>query len=164
MIKSVRLDERLIHGQVATKWSRVLGVNRIVVANDEAAGNSVMQKSLMMAAPSTCKVAIVPVSKAVSFCNDPRAERLDILVIVSNPDDLLAIARQVKGIELVNVGNYGRIAQRRVTEQRKRHSNNLFTYPDEEATLREVIATGIPCNVQTIPDEAPLDLARVLGC
>lgn len=67
MIKSIRLDERLIHGQVATKWSRVLGVNRIIVANDEAASNEVMQKSLMMAAPSTCKVAIVPVEKAVAF-------------------------------------------------------------------------------------------------
>ena len=39
MIKLVRLDERLIHGKVAIKWSRHTGVDRIVVANDEAAGN-----------------------------------------------------------------------------------------------------------------------------
>lgn len=163
MIKSIRLDERLIHGQVATKWSRVLGVNRIIVANDEAASNEVMQKSLMMAAPSTCKVAIVPVEKAVAFCNDPRAEALSILVIVSNPDDLLTIARETHGVEQVNVGNYGRIAPKRGTEARHSYSLNLYAYDDEAATLREVIATGIPCNVQTIPDDAPQILEKVLG-
>ena len=61
MIKWVRLDERMIHGQVATKWSRTLGVDRIVVADDTAAASDIMQKSLMMAAPTTCKTAIVTV-------------------------------------------------------------------------------------------------------
>ena len=48
MIKWVRLDERMIHGQVATKWSRTLGVDRIVVADDTAAASDIMQKSLMI--------------------------------------------------------------------------------------------------------------------
>lgn len=163
MIKSIRLDERLIHGQVATKWSRTLGVNRIVVANDEAAASDVMQKSLMMAAPSTCKVAIVTVEKAISFVNDPRAEALSILVIVSNPDDLLHIASEAKGAARVNVGNYGRIAEKRGAEQRTKYNQNLYCYDDEVETLKKVIATGIPCDLQTIPDDAPLNLAKVLG-
>ena len=45
MIKWVRLDERMIHGQVATKWSRTLGVDRIVVADDTAAASDIMQES-----------------------------------------------------------------------------------------------------------------------
>ena len=53
MIKWVRLDERMIHGQVATKWSQLLGVNRIIVADDQAASNEIIKKSLMMAAPAT---------------------------------------------------------------------------------------------------------------
>ena len=163
MIKSIRLDERLIHGQVATKWSRTLGVNRIVVANDEAAASDVMQKSLMMAAPSTCKVAIVPVEKAISFVNDPRAEALNILVIVSNPDDLLRVASAVKDAARVNVGNYGRIAEKRGAEQRTKYNQNLYCYDDEVETLKKVIATGIPCDLQTIPDDAPLNLTKVLG-
>ena len=86
MIKWVRLDERMIHGQVATKWSRTLGVDRIVVADDTAAASDIMQKSLMMAAPATCKTASVTVDKAVSLCNDPRAAGLKILLIVSTPE------------------------------------------------------------------------------
>ena len=67
MIKLVRLDERLIHGQVAIKWSRHTGVDRIVVANDEAAGNKIIQQSLMMAAPATAKVTIRSVADSITL-------------------------------------------------------------------------------------------------
>lgn len=163
MIVMLRLDERLIHGQVATKWSRTLGVNRIIVADDEAAASDVMQKSLMMAAPSTCKVAIVSVEKALSFVNDPRADDLSILVIVSTPGNLLRIAKEGKDIKAINVGNYGRIAPKRDGEARATYGKNLYAYADEVATLRSVLNLGLPCVVQAIPDEAPVDLERVLG-
>lgn len=162
MIKMVRLDERMIHGQVATKWSRHLSVDRIVVADDVAASNEIMQKSLMMAAPPTCKTAIVTVDKAVALCNDPRAEHLKILLIVSTPEALLRVAKEVKGIPLINIGNYGRIAAKHGTEARKTYTKNLYAYDDEVEVLRQVIDTGIPCNFQTIPDDAPEDLAKVL--
>ena len=157
MIKLVRLDERMIHGQVATKWSRLLQVNRIVVADDTAAASDVIQKSLMMAAPTTCKTAIVTVDKAIALCNDPRAESLSILLIVSTPENLLRVVKEV------NVGNYGRIAPKHGDQMRKTYHRNLYAYDEEAAILKEVIATGIPCNMQTIPDDAPLDLAKVLG-
>lgn len=163
MVKLVRLDERMIHGQVATKWSRLLNVDRIVVADDAAAESDIMQKSLMMAAPSTCKVAIVSVDKAVALCNDPRAASHDILVIVSTPSNLLRVVREMKDVPAVNIGNYGRIAPKRGEEARHAYSKNLYAYEDEAQTLREVIATGIPCTVQTIPDDQPQDLARQLS-
>lgn len=58
MIKWVRLDERMIHGQVATKWSRTLGVDRIVVADDTAAASDIMQKSPDDGCTDHCKTAI----------------------------------------------------------------------------------------------------------
>ena len=148
MIKWVRLDERMIHGQVATKWSRTLGVDRIVVADDT---------------PATCKTAIVTVDKAVSLCNDPRAAGLKILLIVSTPENLLRVAKEVKDIPQINVGNYGRIAPKHGTEARKTYTKNLYAYEDEVEVLRQVMATGIPCNVQTIPDDVPQELSKVLG-
>jgi len=55
MIKLLRIDERLIHGQVANQWARQLAVNAIVVANDVAAQNEVVKMSLHMAAPDGIK-------------------------------------------------------------------------------------------------------------
>lgn len=162
MVKLVRLDERLIHGQVATKWSRVLGVDRIIVADDAAAADDMVQKSLMMAAPPTCRVAIVPVNRAIDLCNDGRASALKILLIVSNPDSLLSVVEKVRGIERVNIGNYGRVVPKRADKARTSYSKNLYAYEDEVEVLRKV-ASLAPCFVQTIPDDVPQDLAMILA-
>lgn len=164
MIKMVRLDERMIHGQIAIKWSRHLDVNRIIVANDEAAANPVIQQSLMMAAPATCKTAIVPMDKAIELCNDPRSEALRILLIVARPEDLLRAVTEIKvEIPVVNAGNYGRIAPKQGTEARKLYDQNLFLYENEREILKQVVATGIPCIMQTTPELTAQDLKKLLG-
>lgn len=163
MIKMVRLDERMIHGQIAIKWSRHLDVDRIIVANDDAASNPVVQQSLMMAAPATCKTAIVPADKAISLCNDPRSETLKILLIVATPEDLLKVAKEVKDIPVINVGNYGRIAPKQGTEMRKTYDPNLYLYENEKEILKQVAATGIHCIMQTTPEMNAQDLGKMLG-
>ena len=146
MIKWVRLDERMIHGQIATKWSRTLGVDRIVVADDTAAASDIMQKSLMMAAPATCKTAIVTVDKAVSLCNDPRAAGLKILLIVSTPENLLRVAKEVKDIPQINVGNYGRVAPKHGTEARKTGLSMVLCLKIEKSTRRKNRYVNYRCN------------------
>lgn len=43
MIKAVRIDERLIHGQVAMTWTKSLNLTGLVVASDEAATNDIQR-------------------------------------------------------------------------------------------------------------------------
>ena len=68
-----------------------------------------------------------------------------------------------KGIPVINVGNYGRVAAKRGTEARKTYGSNLYAYDDEAEVLKKVIDTGIKCIYQTIPDDTPEELAKVLG-
>lgn len=163
MIKQIRLDERLIHGQVAVKWSRILDVNRIIVADDEAASNGLMQKALMMAAPNDVKVAIVGVERAIELCRNPKADVLSILVIVSNPKALLAVATALPNAGGVNVGNYGRVAPQNDGLERRALGKNLYADDGEIALLRKVVDTGLPCVMQTVPEDVAQDLARVLA-
>lgn len=164
MIKLVRLDERLIHGQVAIKWSRHTGVDRIIVANNAAASNPIIQKSLMMAAPATAKVAIKSIEDSVKLINDPRAEALKILVIVQTPQDLLEVLRSVKvEVPMINIGNYGRVAPKQNEEQRKSYGPNLYAYDSEVAVFKEILALGIDTVYQTTPEDTPEKLAKVLG-
>ncbi|MEG0034839.1 MAG: PTS sugar transporter subunit IIB [Bacilli bacterium] len=163
MIKLIRLDERLIHGQVAIKWSRHTGVDRIVVLNKEAAENDIIQKSLMMAAPTTAKVAIKDIESGISLLNDPRCGNLKILVIVSDINDLIKVLENVKGIPLVNIGNYGRIAPKQDGIQRATYRRNLYAYESEVELFKKVISLVDDCNYQTIPEDSPESLAHVLG-
>lgn len=162
MIKLIRLDERLIHGQVAIKWSRHTGVDRILVLDDEAAGNEIIKKTLMMAAPASVKAAIKDVDSGIKILNDPRMETVKVLVLVSNPSDLLKVVNNVEGIPLINIGNYGRIAEKKQGEERKTYKSNLYAYEDEVSVFKEVIKSGIPCEYQTTPEEQAEKLESVL--
>lgn len=162
MIKMLRLDERLIHGQVAIKWSRHLKVDRIVVANDEASKNEVIQKSLLLAAPQNIKVAIKDVDFSIKLLNDPRMSKVNALVIVDSPQDLLKIVKNVENISKINIGNYGRVAEKKEGIQRKSYGPNLYLYDDERDILREVLSYSSDVTYQTTPEDVPEKLSKLL--
>lgn len=105
MIVQLRIDERLIHGQIVTSWSRVLETNAIVVANDAAAKDELTSKMLLMTAPAGKKVAIKTVTETIKLLSDPRAERMRVLLIVDNPKDAIELVKALD-IKDVNVANY----------------------------------------------------------
>lgn len=162
MIKLLRLDERLIHGQVVIKWSRYLSVDRIVVINEEAAKNEIIKKSLLMAAPPTVKVAIKGMEEGIQLLNDPRAADLSMLVLAGSPEEVLKLINSVPGIPKVDIGNYGRVASRDGTEFRKEYRNNLYLYEKEVNLLREIVNTGVECVYQTTPEDAPEPIKNII--
>ena len=160
MIKLLRLDERLIHGQVANQWARQLAVDAIVVANDYAAGNELSKMSLRMAAPQGMKVVIKPVAEAIRQLNDPRAAHLSIFVVVDNPQDALTIATQVKGIPYINIGNFGRVNKDKM--HRKQYSDCLFANDEEVEIFKKLISTGIDCEVRMLNSDPKVSLKSLL--
>lgn len=67
MIIQIRVDDRLIHGQIAVVWSKQFNTTHMVVANDKAAANEVQQMALKMATPSGIKVLIRSVDDAIKY-------------------------------------------------------------------------------------------------
>ena len=90
MIVQLRLDERLIHGQITTAWSRFLDVGAIVVANDKLSKDQLATQVLLMSAPAGKKVAVKSIEDAIKLLSDPRSEKMRILTIVDNPADAVA--------------------------------------------------------------------------
>ena len=105
MIVQLRLDERLIHGQITTAWSRALDIDTTLVANDHAAGNVLLRNTLMMARPADKKVAIKSITDTLHLLKDPRAEKMKILILVDNPKDALCLAEELN-IHSINIANY----------------------------------------------------------
>lgn len=162
MIKLLRIDERLIHGQVATKWSKISGVDRIIVANDKMAGNPILKRSLQMAAPNGIKTVIKSVKESIDLCCDSRSEILSILLVVDCPNDAYKILQACKNqIKQINFGNYGRIAQQH-GEKRTRYANNLYLDSDEKEMILNICNYGIDTAYQTIPEDAKQDLIKML--
>ena len=95
MIALLRIDERLIHGQVATSWSKALDIDTIVCASDEAAQNPLKKKMLLIAAPPGKKTHVRSVDEVIGLLQDPRAERMKIFLLTDNPKDALKLVSAI---------------------------------------------------------------------
>ena len=161
MIKFIRLDDRMIHGQIVTKWSRVVPVDRIIVANDKAGTNPIIAKSLLMAAPGNIKVAVKTVDEAIKMMENPKAALHEIMFIVANPTDLLKVVENIDGIQRVNIGNYG-LLEANDGKERDRISQYVAFSADEKEILRKVAQKVDDCSIQVTPDVSAIKLNSVL--
>ena len=161
MINLCRLDDRMIHGQIVTKWSRVVPVDRIIVANDQAGSNPIIAKSLLMAAPGNIKVAVKTVKDAVELLHNPKASAHDILLIVANPQDLLTVVEQVEGIHRVNIGNWG-LLEASDGKQREMVSQFVALSEDEKAILAKVNEKVEDFVLQVTPDVSAIKVSSIL--
>lgn len=157
MIKTLRIDERLIHGQVAVTWCAALDIDSIVVANDEAAANEITVMSLKMAAPQNVKVAVKSIKEAVQILLDPRAKRLSILILVKKPEDALELIRQVNEIPHINVGNFGLLTEKDA-DDRKRLSTSFAANEQEIKLFKEIVNLRPDSFYQMTPTLQPIKL------
>jgi mannose PTS system EIIAB component len=156
MNKMIRIDERLIHGQVAYLWTKHLNLDRILVANDSVANNEIQKTSLVMAAGDRVKASIVEVKDAIDILNDERINSLKVLVLVNNPKDALSICQNVTGIPKVNVGNYGRVSGK--ISEKKTITDNLYVNEEDIGIFKRIIDLNVSLEYQLVPDNAPVNL------
>ena len=99
-----RIDNRLIHGQVATQWSSYLGANLLLVANDKVAGDPMRQGLMDMAAPAGAQTRYFTIEKTINIIGKA-ADRQLIFIICENPQDVLKLVEGGVPIKKVNIGN-----------------------------------------------------------
>jgi len=160
MISLIRIDDRLIHGQVAVVWTKHLAVNRILVANDKIVHNDVQKMSLRMAAPDTAKCAIMAVDDAGSTLNDPRSENMKILVIVNNAADARRLVELVPAIKKLNVANFGRITDNLAAKTRL--SDTVYVTPQDVADFRAIADRGVAVEYQVLPSHPVKNLIDMI--
>lgn len=114
MIKITRVDERLVHGQVAFAWTNSLGADCILVVNDEAAADKIRATTLKLAAPAGIKFSIKSVADAIALLNGTKTDKYKVFVIVGNTDDALKLVENVKGVDHINLGNMKKTESRRI--------------------------------------------------
>lgn len=151
-ITALRVDDRLIHGQVAMTWTKQLAVQGIVVANDEAANDNTQKMALKMAVPGGIKSLIKPVDEAIRILNNPKASRMRILVLTRTVKDALKIRQSVGEIGFLNVGNTGRFDGIDVSEKLVLTPTIMLTDSEQQA-LKELVALDPKTCMQQVPND-----------
>jgi len=149
MIKVMRVDERLVHGQIAMVWSKEMSVDGIVVANDDTAANPTQQMALKMAVPSGIKVIVKTVAGAIDLLNDPRASKMKLFVLVRTVSDAEAVAEKVSGIEYVNLGNVGKAS----TDPKTTLTQFVMLTDPEIESLKQLVKLYPDTALQNLPTD-----------
>lgn len=104
MINLIRIDERLLHGQVAYAWTRHLGINCILVANDQVVNNELSKISLNLAKPADVDLIVKNINDSITFLKGNESKELKILVIINNTNDAVKLAENIAEIKEINIG------------------------------------------------------------
>lgn len=151
-----RIDDRLIHGQVAAIWSKQTGCNRIMVCNDEVANDEIRKTLLTQVAPPGIKVHVVGVDKAVRVYNDSKYVDDKILFLFTNPTDVLRMVNQDIDIKSVNIGGmsfkYGK----------KQITNAVSVDEQDIEAFKKLHDKGIELEIRKVASDSKQDIMTLL--
>ena len=162
MILQVRVDDRLIHGQVALVWTKELGTSGIIVANDAAVTNDALRMTLQMATPTGQKLLVKTVQDAARLAKDPRGKDMKIFALTNCVSDVLELVKGAEGnVREVNIANVGRFDK---TDPASKVAlcSTIMLNPKELAAAEELVQQGIPVFHQLIPSDGKTPIADLL--
>ena len=100
-----RIDTRLLHGQVATAWTKAVSPTRIIVVSDAVSKDELRKSMIEQAAPPGVKANVVPIAKMIEVAKDPRFGNTKALLLFENPQDVVRAIEGGVDIKEVNVGS-----------------------------------------------------------
>lgn len=145
MIKLVRIDYRLLHGQVVFAWTRALDIDHIIVANANAAGDAFVSMSLSLAKPAGVSLDIITVEQAAEKLASGKLDHKKVMVVLGNTAETLAFAEKVPGISVIN---YGGIAQKEGAQQ---FGKAIYLTEQEIADSQALKAKGTRLEMRQVP-------------
>lgn len=158
MLKLVRVDERLLHGQVAIGWTSNSGANTILVANDEAQKDQVKAMALNLAKPTGVKLYIRSVEESGTIVEKfAAAKKAQVLVLVRTIQDALKLIKGANGtIQELNVGGLK-------YEQGKRKLNDYVAVSDQDISdLKTIQKMGVELDFRMLPRDKKIGLSDLL--
>lgn len=140
-----RIDNRLIHGQVATQWSGSIGANLLLVANDNVAGDTFRQGLMDMAAPSYATTRYWSIEKTINTIHKA-ADRQLIFIICETPQDVLRLVEGGVPIKKLNIGNM------HMSEGKRQVATSVAVDDDDVATFKKLMDLGVELEIKRVPD------------
>lgn len=156
MIVNVRVDHRLLHGQVAMAWNQVLGSDCILIANDSVQNDEIRKTGIKLAKPANTKLVIKNMDDSVTALNSGVTDKYKLFIVVESVADAYKLCKEtglIKGITL------GGVKSREGTRQ---ISKAVFTTHDEEKLLKEIINDGVAVEIRQVPSDPVLYAKDVL--
>lgn len=151
-----RIDDRLIHGQVATIWSRYTKCQRILVCNDEVEKDPIRKILLEQVAPPGVRASVVGIDKAIRVYNNPRYKDDRVLLLFTNPTDVVRMVEGGVDIKSVNIGGMS-------FKDGKKQITSVVSVNDADIeAFRKLNERGIELEIRKVSSDSKVDLMSKL--
>lgn len=149
-----RIDNRLIHGQVATQWTSSIGANLLLVANDKVAADTFRQGLMNMAAPSFAQTRYFSIEKTCAVI-DKASPAQKIFIICETPADVVRLVEGGVPIKKVNIGNM------HMAEGKRQVATVVAVDDADVAAFRRLQELGVELEIKKVPQDSPEDINKL---
>lgn len=147
MIKCLRVDHRLLHGQVAFSWTSYLNADCILIANDDVMNDQLRKMSIKMAKPQGVKLVLKNIEDSIKAINSGVTDKYDLFIVVESIADAYEIITKTKNIQSLNLGGT------KVRDGSRNISKAINILESEEEQIKELIKMGIEVEIRMVPND-----------
>ncbi len=146
-IKIVRIDDRLIHGQIVQGWLKTVDVDKILIISDEVANDEMQQVLLSMAVPSSVKLVIKNIKDATYEISNEVYENDKLMILFSNPQDIVRMIDNGIKFQSINIGGM------HYSHGKKQLLPNLSVDKNDVMSFLKLIDSGIELETRALPQD-----------
>ncbi len=151
-IELVRIDDRLIHGQVVMAWSKAVAVKRMVVIDDQVAGDVIRKMLLETVAPPGVKVSVFTVAQGIQALQDNQFGNEKLLLLCTNPMTIVLLIEGGILIKKVNIGGMSfSLGKTQVTKA-------VSVDENDRKAFKRLHEQGVVLEIQILPNDTPVDI------
>lgn len=156
MFLLLRVDHRLIHGQVGLSWVKQLGADAILVANDDVPTNELRKSTLRLARPADTKLVIKTIDDSIEAINSGKTDPYRLFIIVETIHDAYRLAKGCGSVTHINLGGT------KHNPNTQALSKVVFVSDADLADLDDLSGSGVEVEIRTVASDRPIpyDTAR----
>ncbi|WP_086350975.1 PTS sugar transporter subunit IIB [Candidatus Enterococcus clewellii] len=156
MIKLLRVDHRLLHGQVAFSWTQGLGADCILIANDDVPVNEIRKTTIKLAKPQGVKLVIKTIEDSIKALQSGVTDKYKLFIVVESVSDAYRLAEAYSDIRQVNLGGM------KVREGTRSIGKAVNILPEEEELVKKMASNGVEVEIRQVPADKKIVATEVL--
>jgi mannose/fructose/N-acetylgalactosamine-specific phosphotransferase system component IIB len=153
----MRIDNRLIHGQVTTSWANAINTNRLIVTNDQVARDPIQQMLLPQAARGV-PTSVLSVDDTLKYASSEKGQKEHIFVLAKLPKDALRLLEGGMKPAEINVGNQAPTPGTKF----KMVTHSIAVTPEDAELYRTIAAKGYRLTSKMMPSDRANDFLDTL--
>lgn len=147
MITLLRVDHRLLHGQVAFSWTQYVGADCILIANDNVPEDELRKTTIKLAKPPSVKLVIKNINDAIESIKSGVTDKYHLFIVVESVNDAWRIASAIGEIKSINLGGI------KAKEGSKNISKAINLLPEEIEQLQQLVGKGVEVEIRQVPND-----------